>query len=55
MYLVNLHDLYHVGERPELQASCAEEEDSNRECNQKVHRVREESTDLIADRHLIKP
>ena len=41
MDLVNLHDLYHVGERPELQAGCAEEENRDRECNQKVHRVRE--------------
>ena len=52
MNLVNFHDLNHVGERPELQASCAEEEDGDRECDQNVHRVCEESADLIADFNL---
>ena len=38
---VNFHDLNYVGKSPELKASGAEEEDSDCECDQTVHRVRE--------------
>ena len=36
---VDLHDLHYVRKSPELKASGTEEEDSDRECDQTVHRV----------------